>query len=115
LSSDLGDVVDELGLEGRAHVEVALWRELDARGLSYDVRVDLRDAAGIVAELRLPIAGLTGPVYIHGDGDRTRVDVAAVRGTIANGPGVPPAEILVHGSVDIDSAAGGAGIDVTAV
>lgn len=103
LSASLGRTMDFLGAEGICEVDLTTWRDAGAEDFGYDVRVDLHDGSIRLENLPLPTRDLAGPVFVHGEGTRSRIEVSAVRGVIENGPDRPPAGLVVHGTVDARS------------
>lgn len=113
LSPSVGRTCDFLGLEATADCEVSLWRDRRDEQFRYDIRVDLLHGNALLENLHVPIRELRGPVFIHGAGATSRVDVSTVRGRIENRPGQRPADVLVQGTVHVDR--DGYAMDVTSV
>lgn len=99
LSAELGRTIDFLGVEGSCDVDLTTWRDTGAVDFGYDVRVDLEEGSVHLENLPLPTRDLEGPVFVHGEGARSRIEVSAVRGIIENGAGREPADLVVHGVV----------------
>jgi hypothetical protein len=102
LSDTLGETVDLLGLGGTCAIDLTTWRDAGAADFGYDVRVDLERAEIHLENLPLPTRDLRGPVFVHGEGTRSRVEVASVQGWIDNGPDTVPAPLVLHGTVDAE-------------
>jgi hypothetical protein len=113
LDEDIGRACDYVGFDGTTDCELSLWRSAGSREFGYDVRVDVRDGSARLQDLQVPMRRLTGPLFVHGSGSRSRVDVSAIRGEIANAPGVQPATLLVQGTVQTDPL--GFAMDITSI
>ncbi|MEY2981095.1 MAG: hypothetical protein RL562_1322 [Planctomycetota bacterium] len=101
LGGGIRDTVDTLGLDGVFAVDLTTWRDQGASSFGYDVRIDVEDGRIQLADLPLPTTALRGPVFVHGEDGQNRVEVAAVRGVIENGPEREPAALTLHGTVHV--------------
>ncbi len=90
---------------GEVAGELAFWQPFQAAQPSYDVRIDLRDAIARPRVLPVSVRGLTGTVFVHGDGTESRTELHLVRGSVEQPAGAAPAQILLSGSVATSSAA----------
>lgn len=88
-----------LAPSGKVACEVTTWRTATDPDLHYDVRLDV--LAGRVCPPAFPLAveELNGPVFVHGDGTRSRVDVHLLRGRVVQDVAHGPAEVFVSGGV----------------
>ncbi len=116
LGPELAETLDLLGLRSGGDVDLHLWRRRAGEDLDYDLRVDLEDGTAELKTLGLPFRDLTGPVFVHGNGSRARIEVGGVRGHIDQrlDDDAPPPSLFVHGVVDT-APASGPHIDLTAV
>jgi hypothetical protein len=99
LAPGLAQVWDELRPTGRTGAILVLQRAGAARELEYDLQLDLTGVATTPRFLPLPVVELAGQAFVHGDGERQRVELDTLRGRIRHADG-KPAELAVIGSID---------------
>lgn len=99
LGPELQQTVAFIAPGGVADCEMSLWSAPGDDSPTYDLRIDARDVDIQLESIPLPIRAIKGPIFIHGKGARSEVDVAVVRGIIDNEPGSEPAEVTVQGTI----------------
>lgn len=109
----LAGAFDALAPSGSVAGELAFWHPSGAPHPSYDLRLDLLDVGVQPRLLPTPVRGVTGTVFVHGDGDDSRAELQLVRGGVVQMDGAAPAQVLVSGSVA--TASGSTEVDLSTV
>lgn len=95
-SAELWPILTPTGTFG---CEVTTWQAAGDPTMHFDVRVDVLDGKVCARAFPLPIERVRGPIFVHGDGDKRRVDVHLLAGSVRQAPDAEPADVLVSGSV----------------
>lgn len=113
LSPTTADLWPTLTPSGNVACEVTTWHAAGDDMTHYDVRIDVRDGRATPRAFPLAVERLRGPIFVHGDGTKARIDVHLLQGSLQQDPGGAPAEVFVTGSVD--SAGDSVDIDMTTI
>ncbi|MHC4077486.1 MAG: hypothetical protein ACYST0_03470, partial [Planctomycetota bacterium] len=98
---------------GRVDCEVTLWKDASDASFDYDAHMIVHKGSALMQTLEVPLENLEGDIFIHGTGDTTRCDFSSLRGQIRNGPNAAPANILCHGTGQIQD--GKSRLDLTSI
>ncbi len=113
LGPELGQMWTAISPRGKAACELSLWRDSNGEDWKYDVRVDLESASIEVNQFPVRITDLKGPLFVHGTGSSSRVEVSAVKGIVPSQKGTHHAQLLVQGIADLSDS--GTRLNLTSV
>ena len=125
LAPQLDPIWKEYRPTGAIRADLTIWRPAGSAEPSYDLRLDLVDAQVRAKRLRRSIRKLRGPLFVHGDGNRARIELSGLRGELmplaAMQPGTRDASeadsrsarFLIQGLAFVDT--DGARVDWTAI
>lgn len=65
---------------GRFDLDFLGWKVPGSDELTFDLRADLRDVRATFTAFPVPMRSIRGPVVMHGDGNKTRVEILGLTG-----------------------------------